>query len=94
MELDESVRNLRIKISGCFNSCGQHHIADIGFYGTSRTLSSRKVPHFQLVLGGKWTENAGSFGLAMGSVPAKRIPDVLERITERYVKERTQDQRT
>ena len=92
MELDESVRNLRIKISGCFNSCGQHHIADIGFYGTSRTLSSRKVPHFQLVLGGKWTENAGSFGLAMGSVPAKRIPDVLERITERYVKERTQDQ--
>ena len=92
VELDESVRNLRIKISGCFNSCGQHHIADIGFYGTSRTLSSRKVPHFQLVLGGKWAENAGSYGLAMGSVPAKRIPDVLERITERYVKERTHGQ--
>jgi sulfite reductase (ferredoxin) len=92
MEMDEAVRNLRIKISGCFNSCGQHHIADIGFYGTSRTLSSRKVPHFQLVLGGKWTENAGSYGLAMGSVPAKRIPEVLERITERYVKERTHGQ--
>ena len=92
MELDESVRNLRIKISGCFNSCGQHHIADIGFYGTSRTLSSRKVPHFQLVLGGKWTQNAGSYGLAMGSVPAKRIPDVLERITGRYVQERTHGQ--
>jgi sulfite reductase (ferredoxin) len=92
MEMDEAVRNLRIKISGCFNSCGQHHIADIGFYGTSRTLSSRKVPHFQLVLGGKWTENAGSYGLAMGSVPAKRIPEVLERITQRYVQERTHDQ--
>jgi len=92
MEMDEAVRNLRIKISGCFNSCGQHHIADIGFYGTSRTFSSRKVPHFQLVLGGKWTENAGSYGLAMGSVPAKRIPEVLERITERYVKERAKGQ--
>ena len=92
LEMDQAVRNLRIKISGCFNSCGQHHIADIGFYGTSRTLSSRKVPHFQLVLGGKWTENAGSYGLAMGSVPAKRIPEVLERITERYVKEKTHGQ--
>lgn len=92
MAMDESVRNLRIKISGCFNSCGQHHIADIGFYGTSRTISSRKVAHFQLVLGGKWTENAGSYGLAMGSVPAKRIPEVLERITQRYVKERTHGQ--
>ncbi|MEE8349957.1 MAG: nitrite/sulfite reductase [Acidobacteriota bacterium] len=92
MEMDEAVRNLRIKISGCFNSCGQHHIADIGFYGTSRTLSSRKVPHFQLVLGGTWKENAGSYGLAVGSVPAKRIPEVLERITQRYVKERTHNQ--
>ena len=89
MEMDEAVRNLRVKISGCFNSCGQHHIADIGFYGTSRTIGNHKVPHFQVVLGGKWVENAGSYGLAMGSVPAKRIPEVLERITERYVKERT-----
>ena len=92
LEIDEAVKNLRIKISGCFNSCGQHHISDIGFYGTSRTIGNRKVPHFQLVLGGKWTDNAGSYGLAMGSVPAKRIPDVLGRITERYVRERSQEQ--
>ena len=86
--LDETIRNLRIKISGCFNSCGQHHISDIGFYGTSRTVGNRKVPHFQVVLGGKWVENAGSYGLAIGSVPAKRIPDLLGRITGRYVTER------
>jgi len=91
-EIDEAVRNLRIKISGCFNSCGQHHIADIGFYGTSRTINNRKVPHFQLVLGGKWTENADSYGLAMGSVPAKNIPDVLDRVTESYVQNRQQKQ--
>ena len=86
--LDESVRNLHIKISGCFNSCGQHHVADLGFYGTSRTIANRKVPHFQVVLGGKWQDNAGAYGLAIGTVPSKRIPDVIESITTRYVNER------
>jgi len=51
--LDQSVKNLRIKISGCFNSCGQHHISDLGFYGVSRNINNRKVPHFQVVLGGQ-----------------------------------------
>jgi len=86
--LDESVRNLHIKISGCFNSCGQHHIADLGFYGTSRTIANRKVPHFQVVLGGKWQENAGAYGLAIGTVPSKNVPEVIEAITGRYVRER------
>jgi sulfite reductase (ferredoxin) len=87
--LDESVRNLHIKISGCFNSCGQHHIADLGFYGTSRTIANRKVPHFQVVLGGKWQDNAGAYGLAIGTVPSKNVPDVIESITSRYVRERS-----
>jgi sulfite reductase (ferredoxin) len=86
--LPEAVKNLRIKISGCFNSCGQHHIADIGFFGNSRRSGSRKVPHFQLVLGGQWEENAGSFGLAIGAVPAKRVPEVLDAITQRFADER------
>jgi sulfite reductase (ferredoxin) len=86
--LDESVRNLHIKVSGCFNSCGQHHIADLGFYGTSRTIANRKVPHFQVVLGGKWQDNAGAYGLAIGTVPSKKVPDVIETITSRYVRER------
>ena len=94
LDMDQEVRKLRIKISGCFNSCGQHHIADLGFYGTSRTIASRKVPHFQVVLGGKWVENAGAYGLAIGSVPAKRIPEVVDLITERYVKDRTNHQET
>jgi sulfite reductase (ferredoxin) len=86
--LDEAVKDLHIKISGCFNSCGQHHIADLGFYGTSRTIGNRKVPHFQVVVGGKWKDNAGSYGLAIGTVPSKNVPDVIERITGRYVRER------
>ncbi|MBI4551697.1 MAG: nitrite/sulfite reductase [Candidatus Latescibacteria bacterium] len=86
--LDRAIQDLRIKVSGCFNSCGQHHIADIGFYGVSRHIGGYTVPHFQVILGGQWTENAGSYGLAMGAVPSKRIPEVVERITRRYVAER------
>jgi sulfite reductase (ferredoxin) len=86
--MDAAVKGLRIKMSGCFNSCGQHHLADIGFYGNSRTLGNRKVPHFQVLLGGKWRDNAGSYGLAIGSVPSRNVPVVVERITQRFVKER------
>lgn len=83
--LPEEIKNLRIKISGCFNSCGQHHVADIGFYGNSRKVGNFKVPHFQVVLGGQWKENAASFGLAMGAVPSRLIPEVLEAITQAFV---------
>jgi len=86
--LDEAVQNLHIKVSGCFNSCGQHHIADLGFYGVSRHAGNYTVPHFQVVLGGEWTHNAGTYGLAVGAVPAKRIPEVVERLTGKYVTER------
>src|SRR6266498_3176066 len=90
--LDEAVQNLHIKVSGCFNSCGQHHVADLGFYGVSRHSGNYTVPHFQVVLGGEWGHNAGSYGLAMGAVPAKRIPEVVERLTGRYVNEREKNE--
>lgn len=86
--MPEAVKSLRVKISGCFNSCGQHHVADIGFFGNSRRRNNRTVPHFQVVLGGKWRENAGAYGLAMGAVPSKAAPQVLDTITTRFAEER------
>ncbi|MFP6578191.1 MAG: nitrite/sulfite reductase [Myxococcota bacterium] len=86
--LPQAVKDLRIKVSGCFNSCGQHHIADIGFYGNSRKIDKRTVPHFQVILGGQWTENAASYGLAVGSVPSKAIPQAVEALTEAYAQGR------
>ena len=86
--LDEAIKNLHIKISGCFNSCGQHHISDIGFYGNSRNVGGYTVPHFQVMIGGQWTENAKSYGLAIGSIPSRQIPTVVQRLTDRYLKER------
>src|SRR5438876_777241 len=84
----EAVQNLHIKISGCFNSCGQHHVADLGFYGVSRKIAGYAVPHFQVVLGGEWEKNAGSYGLPVVAVPSKNIPQVVTRLTDRYVAER------
>src|SRR5204863_8184335 len=45
-------RKLDVKISGCPNSCGQHHVAAIGFHGTMRRVGGRAVPEYQLHLGG------------------------------------------
>jgi sulfite reductase (ferredoxin) len=88
-EMDEAVENLHIKISGCFNSCGQHHVADLGFYGVSRKVAGYAVPHFQVVLGGEWEHNGGSYGLPIAAIPSKNIPQVVTRLTERYVANRT-----
>ena len=85
---DEAVENLHIKISGCFNSCGQHHVGDLGFYGVSRKVGGYAVPHFQVVLGGEWEHNAGSYGLPVAAIPSKNVPQVVTRLTGRYVEGR------
>ncbi|MBX3026153.1 nitrite/sulfite reductase [bacterium] len=86
--LDAAVRGLLIKVSGCFNSCGQHHVADLGFYGVSRQVGGYQVPHFQVVLGGQWSNNGGAYGLPIGAIPSKNIPAVVDRMAERYVRDR------
>ncbi|MFN8644226.1 MAG: nitrite/sulfite reductase [Candidatus Binatia bacterium] len=86
--LDAAVRGLKIKISGCFNSCGQHHVADLGFYGVSRQVAGYQVPHFQVVLGGQWEHNGGSYGLPIGAIPSKNIPKLVDRLGERFVRDR------
>jgi sulfite reductase (ferredoxin) len=93
LELDAAVKNLRIKVSGCFNSCGQHHIADIGFYGINRNVKGFQVPHFQVILGGKFHDNAGEYGVPIGAVPSKRVPEAVSSITEFYVRKRDKDER-
>lgn len=84
-EQDEAVRAMSIKASGCFNSCGQHHLADIGFYGNSRGMDGRRMPHFQVVLGGQRTENAGKYGMAVGAVPSKNAPKVVDSLIDAYL---------
>ena len=91
-KLPPEVSKLRIKASGCFNSCGQHHIADIGFLGVGRKVGRHRMPHFQLVIGGQWANNGGSYGLAVGAIPSKRVPQVVERVTEAFMNQRSSDE--
>jgi len=79
-----AAEDLHIKCSGCFNSCGQHHVADLGFLGVSRNVGGRRVPHFQFVVGGEWTNNAGNYGLPIATVPSKRVPEVVDAMTKAF----------
>jgi sulfite reductase (ferredoxin) len=90
--MERAARDLTIKCSGCFNSCGQHHVADLGFLGVSRNVNGRRVPHFQLVIGGELKNNGGAYGLAIGAVPSKRAPDLAERLSKDYVAGRNGDE--
>ena len=92
-DLHPDVRKLHIKASGCFNSCSQHHVADVGFLGVSRNVGGRRVAHFQLVVGGEWANNGGAYGLAVGAFPSKRIPEVVERVTKCWIDEREEGER-
>ncbi|HWA72459.1 MAG TPA: hypothetical protein VG937_09000 [Polyangiaceae bacterium] len=84
-QMDPAASSLHIKCSGCFNSCGQHHVADLGFLGVSRNVNGRRVPHFQLVVGGELAGNGRSYGLAIGAVPSKRVPEVVKALTDAFV---------
>src|SRR5207245_6735654 len=63
-----------IKISGCPNGCGQHHIATIGFQGSVRRLGSRAVPQYFVMVGGGVSEQGAAFARLAAKVPARRIP--------------------
>jgi sulfite reductase (ferredoxin) len=84
--------DLKIKISGCFNSCGQHHIADIGLFGSVQRKQNHTAPVFQIVLGGTMRNNAASYGLAVGKVPAQNAAKAVERLAGLYSSEKRGDE--
>jgi len=86
---DPLVRNLSIKISGCPNSCGQHWIADFGFYGNARKVDGREIPYYQMLLGGGYDrDGVMRFGLAVQSIPARLAPVAVQRILDHYIAHR------
>ena len=78
----------RIKISGCPNGCGQHHVATIGFQGSVRRVGSRAVPQYFVMVGGGATSEGASFARLAAKIPARRIPDVVERLIGLYTREK------
>ncbi len=87
-ETDPEILKVRIKISGCPNSCGQHHIADIGLYGNARKIGERQAPYYQLLLGGQVRGDGVRFGRQIVPIPAKLIPQALRALLELYKRQR------
>ena len=81
--------DVRIKISGCPNGCGQHHVAAIGFQGSIRKIGNRVVPQYFLMLGGGAGQDAASFGRLTAKIPARRVPEAVDRLLRLYEEERT-----
>jgi len=82
------VGGVRINISGCTNSCGQHHIADIGFLGIERRAHGRAAPGYQMELGGHVTDMTIAFGKKATKLPAKRASAAVVRVVEQFAGER------
>jgi sulfite reductase (ferredoxin) len=82
------VGGVRINISGCTNSCGQHHVADIGFHGAERRAHGRPAPGYQLLLGGHVGDTQIEFGQRALRLPARAAAEATVRLVGRYAAER------
>ncbi len=90
MQLDDSLtRRIHVKMSGCPNGCGQHHIADIGFYGASIKVGEHTVPAYIPHIGGAYEGGEVRYGQRLKArLPAKRVPEAVERWVRFYESER------
>ncbi len=91
--LDEAglaeVGGVRINISGCTNSCGQHHAVDIGFFGAERRAHGQSAPGYQMLLGGYVGDEQIYFGEKALRLPAKNAPEAAVKVVARFAEERS-----
>jgi sulfite reductase beta subunit-like hemoprotein len=86
---DELTRRIHIKMSGCPNGCGQHHIANMGFYGASLKVGEHTIPAYIAHIGGAYEGGDVRYGQRLKArLPAKRVPDAVERWVRFYESER------
>ena len=91
LDTADDLRDSTIKISGCPNSCGQHEIATIGFYGGASRIGGTMTPTYTMMFGGRDGED-GLLGRTVMRVPAKRVIPTLTKIIEIYRKERSENE--
>jgi sulfite reductase beta subunit-like hemoprotein len=82
------VGGIRINISGCTNSCGQHHISDIGFMGVERRAHGQSAPGYQMLLGGRVGQAEIEFGAKALRLPARNCGPAAVRVIGRFAAER------
>ncbi|HET7049753.1 MAG TPA: nitrite/sulfite reductase [Solirubrobacteraceae bacterium] len=90
---DELTRRIHVKMSGCPNGCGQHHIASIGFYGASIKVGDHSIPAYIPHVGGAYEGGEVRYGQRLKArLPAKRVPEAVERWVRFYESERLEDE--
>ena len=90
---DPLIKKMHIKMSGCPNGCGQHHIADIGFHGAAAKGPGGQVPAYELFLGGSFDDGDTRIGQRVKTkIPAKRVPEALTKIISQYKIDRTDNE--
>jgi sulfite reductase beta subunit-like hemoprotein len=88
---DPLTRQIHIKISGCPNGCGQHHVGSIGFYGASIKVGEHTIPAYIPHVGGVYEGGDVKFGQRLKlRLPAKRVPEAIERWIRHYEASREQ----
>ncbi|MBT3351435.1 MAG: nitrite/sulfite reductase [Nitrospinaceae bacterium] len=93
---DPLIREMHIKMSGCPNSCGQHHLGNIGFHGGTLRAEGKMLPAYEVFLGGEYENTGGSTRLGdriSVRLPAKRVPEGLKKILALYLNERNERER-
>jgi len=82
----ELIGEMQIKISGCINACGHHHVGHIGILGVDR----KGEEHYQVQIGGSATEDAALGRILGRGFSADEVVDVVEKIVDTYLERRTQ----
>ncbi|MBS0331278.1 MAG: nitrite/sulfite reductase, partial [Proteobacteria bacterium] len=85
----EAVGELKIKISGCINACGHHHVGHIGILGVDK----KGEEFYQLTLGGSGEEDAALGQMLGPALPADKVADAVEQMVEVYLRERRDGER-
>ena len=85
-QLSPEASTTNIKVSGCPNGCAQNHISAIGLQGGIRKLGKRLIPQYHVTIGGGVDGNGAQFGRLVAKVPARRVPEAIDRLIALYEK--------
>jgi sulfite reductase (ferredoxin) len=86
-QVPEDLAGTSVKISGCHNSCAQHHIATIGLHGVGKRIAEHVAPHYELHLGGQ-VNGTAKIGQMTVKLPAKNVPAAVSHLVNLYRRER------
>ncbi|MFA3783524.1 nitrite/sulfite reductase [Melioribacteraceae bacterium 4301-Me] len=88
----DDLSGIRLHISGCPNSCGQHHIGDIGLFGASLKVDGKLSPHYVVLIGGNVFYQKDRIGRVIGKIPAANAHLFIREVKEYWVKNKNDNE--